>query len=416
MFLLYNFLEQTLIMKVYPMLNEEIRQRSLALKDHLIEFRRDIHRHPEPSQKEVRTQGQIIGELADMGITEYKVYYRTGLAAMIRGAFPGPTIGMRADMDALYIQEATGLDFSSENPGVMHACGHDCHMAMLLGAARILFSMKERLHGNIKLIFQPAEEDGLNGGGSQWMVGEGVLTDDPKVDFVIGQHIDVDRSAGDISCRPGPFFTTSDLFEINILGKGGHSASPHLTNDPVLCAAHCITALQSIVSRNVDPHDAVILSVCTIEGGTRHNIIPDTCRMSGGARSYTEENSALCRKRIRLIVENTCAAFGCRSEIIFKKSYGPVHNDETMYEKCREWASDVIGREHFLLVPPNNGGEDFSNFTKDVLGVFFLVGAKPADRPACGPHTCGFTVNEDALPYGVMNLVAVAAGYLEAEK
>jgi amidohydrolase len=401
-------------MEVDPMLNEEIRRRSLAMKDHLIELRRDLHQHPEPSQKEVRTQAQIIGELAAIGITEYKVYYKTGLAAIIRGASPGPTIGMRADMDALYIQEETGLEFSSENPGLMHACGHDCHMTMLLGAARVLYSMKESLGGNIKLIFQPAEEDGLNGGGSQWMIKEGVLTDEPKVDFVIGQHIDVDHGAGDIACRPGPFFTTSDLFEINIIGKGGHSAYPHLTNDPILCAAYCVTALQSIVSRNVDPKDAVVLSVCTIGGGSRHNIIPDTCKMSGGARSFTEENSALCRKRIRSIVENTCAAFGCREEIIFNKSYGPVYNDITMYEKCRKWSSSVVGREHFLLVPPNNGGEDFSNFAKDIPGVFFLVGAKPVGRPACSPHTCGFAVNEDALPYGVMNLTAVAANYLGA--
>lgn len=399
------------------MLEQAIRAGVFAAKDRMVEIRRDLHRHPELSKKEFRTQQQIIDELQSIGITDIKKYYNTGIAAVIWGGFPGKTIGLRADMDALMIEETTGLPFASENPGVSHSCGHDGHVAMLLGAARVLYSFRDLLHGNIKLIFQPAEEDGLNGGGSKWMVEEGVLTHEPAVDFVIGQHIAPHLEAGVISSKAGPFFTTSDLFTIEVIGKGGHSSAPQNSRDPVVAAAQIVLALQTIVSRSVDPLDTAVLSIGIIEGGTRHNVIPDTVRLIGSGRCYTEENSALIKKRIREIVGGITSAMEMTANVTFKKSYGPVINDEELFEKCRGWSSAVLEPGKFIVAKtPNTGGEDFSNFSAHIPGVYFLVGARCVDGEQSGLHTGGFTFNEDALPWGAANLCAVAVNYLNENR
>ena len=395
------------------MLEREVMEGAFAAKERMVEIRRDIHRHPELSQKEFRTQQKIIEELRSIGITEMKKYYNTGLAAVIRGAAPGKTIGMRADMDALPIEETTGLPFASQNPGVSHSCGHDGHVAMLLGAARVLYALRDRLRGNVKLIFQPAEEDGLNGGGSQWMVREGVMTNEPAVDFIIGQHVAPHLEAGVSSSKAGPFFTTSDLFTIEVIGREGHSSAPQNSRDPVVAAAQIVLALQTIVSRSIDPQDTAVLSIGIIEGGARHNIIPARVRLVGGARSYTEEISATVRKRMREIVSGVAAAMDLSAEIAFKKSYGPVVNDEGMFGKCRAWAGAVLEPGKFVEAKtPNAAGEDFSNFTSDTPGVYFLVGARCARGEQFEPHTGRFTFNEDALPWGAVNLCAVAVNYL----
>lgn len=394
------------------MCDGEIKEAALGLAVHVIEIRRDLHRHPEPSQQEFRTQRKIIEELHSIGITEIKKYYNTGLAAVIRGREPGKTIGLRADMDALYVEEDTGLEFSSVHPGIAHSCGHDGHVAMLLGAARILYDMRDNLKGCVKLIFQPAEEDGLNGGGSQWMIKEGVLTDDPSVDFVIGQHLAPHIPTGYIASKSGPLFTTSDLFSIEVIGKGGHSSTPQATKDPIVCAAQIILGLQTIVSRNIDPFDTVVLSICVVEAGKRHNIIPDNATLVGSARSYYESSSALCRKRIQEIVEGICQAGGLTSKITFTKSYGPVINDEQMFNKCKQWVSQVIGEQYFIQAQPLSSGEDFSNFTAQIPGVYFLVGAQFKDKEPLVPHSPSFTFDEDALVYGMINLCAVAVHYL----
>ena len=385
-------------------------------KDHIIELRRAFHQHPEPSRQETESQQRILAELQDIGITEYKTYYNTGLAAVIRGGRPGPTIGIRADMDALYIEEATGLPFASKREGVSHACGHDGHMAMLLGAARVLYALRDRLRGNVKLIFQPAEEDGMNGGGSQHMIREGVLTDAPKVDFVIGQHIAPVYPVGSIVCRPGPFFSTSDLFTITIRGKGGHSAMPQLCRDPIVAQAQLVMALQTLASRSADPFDPVVVSIGMVNGGTRHNIIPDTVTLSGSGRSFTEESSAMVRRRVSEICAGVAAAMDLQIDVEFKKSYGPVINDRAMYARCAAWVRAALGPDAFVEADrPQMAGEDFANFSAAVPGVYFLVGAKCEDRPQYPVHSPGFTFDERALYYGVCNLCAVACGYLEAE-
>lgn len=383
-------------------------------RESTVMLRRAFHCDAEPSRGEINTQKRIIAELYAIGITEIKRYYNTGVVAVIRGGFPGKTIAIRADMDALPIPEETGLPFTSINDGVSHACGHDGHMAMLLGAASVLWTLKTELHGNIKLIFQPAEEDGLNGGGSQYMINEGVLTDEPKVDFIIGQHIAPIYPVGTIVSKPGPFFSTSDLFTIKVTGKGGHSAMPQNGRDPIVAAAQLILAIQSITSRSISPFDPVAISVCTINGGTRHNIIPDFVTLSGGARSFSEETSALLRRRMSEICAGTGKMMGVSAEVSFKKSYGPVINDMDMYARCSDWVRRVLGDKAFVQADePQMSGEDFANFSAIIPGVYFLVGAKCTDRHQYPPHSGKFTFDEDALYYGIVNLCAVACGYLQ---
>lgn len=397
------------------MFAHEIKEAAFALKEHLIEIRRDLHRYPEPAREEFRTQEKVIAELKAIGITEMKTYYKTGVAATIRGEKPGKTIAIRADMDALNVTEETGLEFSSLNQGVSHACGHDGHVAMLLGAGRILYNMRTLLQGNVKLIFQPAEEDGLHGGGAQWMVNEGVLADDPQVDFIIGQHIAPNLRTGIIASKSGPIFATSDLFTIEIIGQGGHSSTPHLTKDPIVCAAQVVLALQTVVARNVDPLETVVLSIGVFEAGSRHNIIPDSARLIGSARSYTEENSALSRKRIREIVEGICQAHNQTAKIEFTKGYSSVINDAAMYEKAKHWGSNLVGKENFIVTRPLSSGEDFSNYLSDIPGVYFLIGAKYGEEEERILHSPTFTFDEDALPYGVMNFCSMAVNYLNEE-
>jgi len=396
-----------------PMNTEKILALTQKYKQRVIELRREFHRFPEPSREEKQSQARIIKELERIGITEIKTYYNTGLAAVIRGGHPGRTIGIRADMDALYVEESTGLPFSSENPGVSHACGHDGHMAMLLGAAMVLYEMKDELYGNVKLIFQPAEEDGMHGGGSQHMIREGVMTDAPAVDFVIGQHVAPVLPVGVISSRPGPLFSTSDLFNITVTGKGGHSAMPHLGKDPVVAAAQIILSLQSIVSRSADPFDPVVISVGKIAGGTRHNVIPNEVTISGSGRSFSEETSAMVRRRISAICNGVAEAMELNVDVEFKKSYGPVINDKKMYALCRDWVTSVLGEGCFVESDqPQMAGEDFANFSAAVPGVYFLVGSEYRDGTQYPPHAPGFTFDEGAMEYGVCNLCAVAVGYL----
>ena len=382
-----------------------------------VELRRYFHQNPEPSRFEEGTQKRIIEELGKIGITEIKTYYNTGVAAVIRGGRPGKTIGIRADIDALYVEEKTDLPFASRNPGVCHACGHDGHIAMVIGAAKVLWDIKDSLCGNVKLIFQPAEEDGMNGGGSQHMIREGVLTDEPAVDFVIGQHIAPVYEVGQILSRPGPLFSTSDLFTITVKGKGGHSAFPQQGRDPVVAQAQIVLALQTIVSRTRDPFDPVVISIGTVNGGTRHNIIPDTVTLSGSGRSFTEETSAMIRRRIREICDGVACAMDLKVDVEFKKSYGPVNNDREMYNRCAEWVRGVLGEDSFLEADrPQMAGEDFANFSAAVPGVFFLVGAKCRDREQHSLHSAYFTFDEEALYYGICNLSAVAAGYLSGKE
>lgn len=384
-----------------------------SLLEFMVETRRDIHRHPEPSTKEFRTQQLIIDELKRIGITEIEKYFNTGLAAVVRGGKQGKTIGIRADMDALMMEENTGLPFTSEVPGVAHMCGHDGHTAILLATAKVLFDIRDELCGNVKLIFQPAEENGPQGGGAQFMIKEGVLTNDPQVDFMIGLHLNNRYPVGKIICKAGPTHAGSDPFYLDLYGVGGHASTPNLVKDPIVAAAYIITALQTVISRNISPFENAVVGVSMIQGGTRHNIVPEKVHMRGTIRSFNDSTRKLIGERITSIVENVANAMDIRAELDIRWNYGPLMNDEKMYADVRSWIEDLLGKDGFIEQNfPNTGGEDFSYFASAVPSVYFWVGSQGEDGIARVAHSPEFDFDEGAMKYGVMAFTKVVIGYL----
>ena len=393
--------------------NLAIMEAAKSLQEFMVETRRDIHRHPEPSTKEFRTQQLVIDELKRIGIDEIKNYFNTGLAAVIRWARPGRTIGIRADMDALMMDENTGLPFSSSNPGVAHMCGHDGHTAMLLATAKALYDNRDRLCGNVKLIFQPAEENGPQGGGAQFMIKEGVLSDDPRVDFMTGLHVNNRYPVGKVICRPGPTHAGSDPFYLDLYGVGGHASTPNLVKDPIVAAAHIITALQTVVSRNVSPFENAVVGVSMIQGGTRHNIVPDKVHIRGTIRTFNDSTRKLIGERITSIVENVARAMDIKAELDIKWNYGPLMNDAAMYRQVRTWLVDMFGEGNYIEQEfPNTGGEDFSYFASAVPSVYFWLGSQGDDGVTKVAHSSDFDFNEEAMKFGVMSFTRIVIGYL----
>lgn len=396
--------------------NQRLLELAREQYDFMVRIRRDLHRHPEASTKEFRTQQIVIDELRAIGVTEIKKYFNTGVAAVIRGTKPGKTLGIRADMDALLMDEASGLPFASENPGVAHACGHDGHTAMLLGAARVLWQIKDELRGSVKLIFQPAEENGPQGGGAQYMIKEGVLTDEPAVDFMTGLHTNNRYPVGTLASRSGPTHAGSDPIYLNIYGKGGHASTPHLNKDPIVAAAYIITALQTVVSRNVNPFDNAVVGVSMIQGGTRHNIVPEQVHIRGTIRTFKEDVRKLVGQRITAIVNDVADAMDVRAELDIRWNYGSLVNDAAMYPHVRAWLSDLVGIDHYVDQEfPNTGGEDFSYFAAAVPSVYFWLGSQADDGVVISPHNPAFTFNEKALPYGAAAFSKIALQYLNEE-
>ena len=381
--------------------------------DFLVETRRDIHRHPEPSTQEFRTRELVIRELRRIGITEIRTYFNTGVAAVSRGGRPGRTIGIRADMDALLMDEATGLPFASETPGVAHACGHDGHTAILLGTARVLWQLREELQGNVKLIFQPAEENGPQGGGAQYMIREGVLRDDPVVDFMTGLHTNNRYPVGRLISRSGPTHAGSDPIYLDLYGTGGHASTPHLVKDPIVAAAYIITALQTVVSRSINPFDNAVVGVSMIQSGTRHNIVPEHVHIRGTLRTFKEEVRQLAGERITEIVNDVAHAMGVRAELDIRWNYGPLVNDGAQYQRVKGWLTDLVGPDRYVEQEfPNSGGEDFSYFAQAVPSVFFWLGTQADDGVTVGAHSPAFTFNEKAMPLGVAAFTRIVFGYL----
>lgn len=392
---------------------EEIMALAQEQYQFLVDTRRDIHRHPEPSTKEFRTQELVIGELKRIGITEIKTYFHTGVAAVIRGGKPGKTIGIRADMDALLMDEASGLPFASETPGVAHACGHDGHTAILLGTARVLWQLRDQLQGNVKLIFQPAEENGPQGGGAQYMIQEGVLTDEPAVDFMTGLHTNNRYPVGKLICRNGATHAGSDPIYLDLYGVGGHASTPHMVKDPVVAAAYIITALQTVVSRSINPFDNAVVGISMIQGGTRHNIVPEHVHMRGTLRTFKEDVRKLAGERITTIVNDVAHAMGVKAQLDIRWNYGPLMNDPDMYPLVKGWLSDQAGADNYVEQEfPNTGGEDFSYFAKAVPSVYFWLGTQADDGVTVSAHSPAFTFNEKAMPLGVAAFVRIVLGYL----
>ena len=376
-------------------MNVKIHPDIYRIKEFIIQTRREIHQNPELSFKEFDTSNLIIKNLEDWGVDVKKNIAKTGVLGTIQGSSNRKTIALRADMDALPIQETSNVSYKSKNDGVMHACGHDGHIAMLLGAAKVLAKKKAKLNGTIKFIFQPAEEGHA---GAKHMVNEGVLK---GVDEIYGSHLWNYQNCGTIGVKPGPIMAAADIFKITIHGKGGHGATPHGTIDSILISSHLIQALQSIVSRNTNPLESTVVSIGKINGGYNFNIIADNVILEGTTRSYTEENRQLIKQRMNEIIKGIEASFNASIKLEYTDGYPPTINDSKTTENLLSAAKMIVkhnAQEPYLSM----GGEDFSYFANEIPACFFFVGSAPKNtKPLSVPHHCShFDIDENALLIG----------------
>ena len=374
------------------------------LKEKLVKIRRAIHAYPETGFEEEKTAELIIKELEKLGIKYKKGVAKTGVVGFIEGKFPGPTVALRADMDALNLQEETDVPYASKRPGIMHACGHDGHVAMLIGAAELL--MKREFAGNVKLFFQPAEE---GPGGAEVMIEEGVLNE-PSVKAIIAGHLNSSREAGIIGVTPGQTNAASDELKITLFGKGGHAARPNEGKDTIVMAAEAIVSLQKIVSRMTSPLDPVVLTIGKIRGGSRHNIIASKVVMEGTIRSLSPEVKEAMPELIKKVLKGVTDMWGGRFEMEIGKSYPSLFCDKRVVNVIQKAASRVVGEENVIGdYPPTMGGEDFAFFTQKVPGAMFRLGGGGPDYKYTLHHP-KFDFNEDAL---VIGSAVMAEGVLE---
>ena len=383
------------------------------MKDEVANWRRTLHADPELLYDVHNTAAFVADKLRSFGCDEVVTGIgRTGVVGIIHGrpGGNGPAIGLRADMDALPINEITGLPWASRTPGKMHACGHDGHTAMLLGIAQLLMERKDEFSGTVKLLFQPCEE--IPPGGAKFMIEEGVL-ENPHVDAVFGMHVSSDTPVGQIKYRPGASSANSDRVQIIVKGKGGHGAAPHDSVDPVITAAHIAIALQSIVSRNVDPVDSAVITVGKLAGGEANNVIPDTAEMKLTVRTFLPATRALVKERIHSIAKNVAEAFGATAEVTYNEGYPSVINDVACTALVEEVATEVVGRDNAIMQGARMGGEDFSYFLQERPGSFFYVGVQNVDRGIVwGHHHPRFDLDEEGLGYGIEVMTRVAMRYL----
>lgn len=369
----------------------------------VVELRRAIHRHPEFGFEEVRTQALIERELQELGI-EYRRVAKTGIVGVIRGAQDGHVVALRADMDALPLDERSGESFSSEVKGAMHACGHDAHTAMLLGAAHVLQSIRKDLRGTAVLLFQPAEE---GPGGAEPMIAEGALKN-PKVEAVAMLHVDTRLAPGEIGITPGPVNASADEFHISVEGRGGHGGYPHTAADTIPATAAMILALQNIASRETDPLKSVVVTVGTIAGGYRNNIIADRVELTGTFRAHDPQIREGLETRARRIVDGVASAYGVKATLKVMYGYPPVINDAILAENFSAYMKSASS----LAVQrpaPTMGAEDFAYFAQAVPGVHIRLGIRSEKSGATFPgHSAQFRLDEEALPVGVQTLVAFA--------
>lgn len=380
---------------------------------HMIAHRRALHQIPELGFQETKTQHYIIVQLESLGLTPVEVT-GTGLVAVLNGAAgPGPCIGLRADMDGLPIQEETDLPFASQHNGTMHACGHDGHMAIMLGVVETLVQRKSKLTGSVKFIFQPGEEGYA---GAKSMVEAGVLTHEPAVDAIFGAHLWTYQPTGEIGVKSGPAMAAADEFHIHIRGKGGHGAMPQGTVDAVLVTAQLVNAIHAIVSRNVDPLENAVITVGTVNSGSNFNVIAETAQLTGTVRAYKEEIRQLLKQRLQVVCDGIGAAFGAQVLLDYQDGYPPTVNADEPTGRLRDAALRVVGAEK--VVPPylTMAGEDMAYFLQEIPGCFFFIGAgkHSAERPGeIIPHHCPiFDFDEAALGIGARVFIQLIEDYL----
>ena len=383
-----------------------------ALAPAIVADRRAIHEHPELGYEEQQTSALVSGRLRELGLDVTTGIAGTGVVGLLEGKRPGKTVLLRADMDALPIVEQNEAAYCSKTPGVMHACGHDGHTAMLLGAARLLSERREQLPGTVKFMFQPAEEGGF---GALRMIEAGLL-EQPQVDAAFALHVDALHYVGQIGVRVGPASAASDRFTINVRGKGGHAARPNMTVDPIVVAAQIIVALQTLVSREISPTEQAVVTIGALESGTTFNVISDAALLRGTARTYSEEVRAHIEKRIGEIAGGIARAMRADAETEYVRGYPSIVNTEDGVETVSEVVRDLLGEKSLVESEMMMGGEDFSYLLERVPGAFLRLGVRNrAWKTPRNGHSAGFDLDEEALPIGTAVLAATALRYLQQE-
>ena len=387
-------------------------RRAAELQDDLIALRRDFHAHPELGFEEVRTAGIVAQRLTDLGLEVQTGVGKTGVVALLDGDHDGPTVLVRADMDALPIVEDLDVPFRSETSGKMHACGHDGHTAIALTVARMLTEQRERMHGRVKFVFQPAEEIAA---GAAAMIADGVLHD-PRPDVSVGLHLWNSLPVGTLGVADGPTMAGCDNFILILRGKGAHAATPQHSADPVLAAAHVLTALQSIVSRNVDPFDTVVLSATTLRAGEAFNVIPEYAELRGTVRYFREPARALALRRMEEVAMGIAGALGCSAELEIQPRTVPVVNDPDVSRRLRAVFEPVVGPGGLNTATRTMGAEDVGLFMTDIPGMYFFVGAQDSTQTVYyAHHHPRFSIDERALPLAAGLLATAVAEYVLPE-
>ena len=393
------------------MLLQAVRRHVRAVTDFVVSTRRDIHEHPELGNQEQRTPALIVGALSALGIELRERVGGTGVVGVLRGAHPGPTLALRADMDALPLAEEAERPYRSRVPGVMHACGHDGHVAMALGAAHVLHALREDLHGNVKFLFQPAEE---TYGGASEMIADGCLTREPVVDAIFGLHVEPLGPVGQLWLRNGTIMASSDVLRIVVQGKGGHASEPHDCIDPVPAAAQVITNLQMLVTRRFDVKSPVVITVTYLQAGSAFNVIPSEVVLAGTVRTVDPKVRTAMPERIEHLVRHTVEAFGATAAVTYIFGSGVVVNHAAFSDFVRQVVSQTRGSNAVReMAHPVMGAEDFGLYLEQVRGAFAFLGARPAHQQPFPCHHPQFDIDERALPVGVEVLSSVALSYLD---
>jgi amidohydrolase len=389
---------------------ETICARARQVQQRMVEIRRDLHRHPELGMQEHRTAGIVAERLRALAIPVQTGVGGTGVVGVLTGGRPGPTIALRADMDALPIQDRKEVPYASSVPGVMHACGHDGHTAMLLGTAEVLASLAPQLGGQVKFLFQPAEE---GPGGALPMIQAGVL-ENPHVDWVVGLHLYNDLPAGTMAVKYGTASASSDSFQITVSGKGGHGAAPHSAVDAITAAAHLVTALQTIISRELNPVEPGVITVGTIRGGYRHNVIADEVVMTGTVRLLDQAARTVMHDRISRVAGGVTAATRTAYQLQYNYGYPPIVNDEQVTARVEQALGKVVGSGRVLSVKqPTMGAEDFSYFATERPGCFFKLSSRNESKGMVLPgHNAAYDFDEDIMWMGVAAFGQIVADFL----
>lgn len=388
----------------------EVKRLGEKYLQHMINLRETVHMYPEDGFSEFTTSKIIIEELEKLGIKVQKNVAKTGVVGLIEGKYPGKTVLLRADMDALKIQEQADVEYKSKIDGMMHACGHDGHVAGLLGAAMILNELKDNLHGNVKLVFQPAEE---RDGGALPMIEEGVL-ENPKVDAAFAAHLWGYLNEGEVHLKEGPMMASPDIFNIKVIGKGGHGAVPQESIDPIVITCQIVNSLQTIVSRKINPLDPVVITCGRIQGGDCHNVIPNEVELEGTIRTFNEETRNWVPKVMEDLIRGITTSQGAAYEFKYEPKYPALINDKYMTSFAKESLKKVVGEENvFDLKEPNMGGEDFAYFAQKVPSAFIFVGIANNKSEPVIHHNPYFKWDSKNVGILAQSLSQIAIDYLK---